>query len=159
MARGFIFFLLLVVGCATPPAPFTELIALPTPPSWGQPGTWSFQITGHGGGDMGSFELHLTGNNVETCSSGTWKRAKLVSENTTQYPLENWYNAHNLFPAYMISGQLLLVQLNAAICDDEYLLRGRLNDSGAGGTFETSTMFSSKKVGEFVAVPVGQGAT
>ena len=159
MARGYFFFVLVVAGCATPIDPFTELSTLPTPPVWDKPGTWSFQITGLRGEGLGGFDMHLTGNDVETCSSGDWKRAKMVSENTTPYPLESWYNSYDLFPAYMISGQMLLVQLNAPICDDEYLLRGHLNNGGAGGAFETSTMFSSEKIGEFVAVPIGQEAT
>jgi hypothetical protein len=66
--------------------------------------------------------LTLTGQEVQTCGGGGWKRAVLVATSIEDPPLKHWYAARDdlgegLYPAYLIEGQNLWVLLNAPLCD------------------------------------------
>jgi len=148
-----IFMILLVCAACAPRIDFAHLATQPTPAAWASASTWRFAILDRDGSPQGDIVMELTDEITKTCSDGKWKRARFKGGTFTNLPLAGWYGKQQLHPAYVISGQSILMQLNAPLCDNDIVLRGALTATGASGTFQSEAMFGGEKYGLFSATP------
>jgi hypothetical protein len=116
---------------------------------WKQNSTWSFVLLDKNGSIVRNLTLKFTGEAAETCSSGDFKKIKILSE----YPIRS-----ELFmgeAAYEIKGSALIVDLSANLCDAGYELRGQVTEIGIEGYHKPVTMFDGEMAGRFYGSPLG----
>jgi hypothetical protein len=85
---------------------------------------------------------------AQTCSSGHFKKIKVISE----YPERS-----ELFlgePAYEIKGAALIIDLSANLCDAGYELRGKVSNIGIEGYHQPVSTFGREVVGRFYGMPL-----
>lgn len=148
---------LLAGACSSQKLDFSRLSAETTPGAWKTGTQWTFVVTGLKREVRGGIILVLLDEPAKTCSSGDWKRARIVSTTVHDPPLTTWYGEPHgmlggLYPAYEIHGRYLHVLLNAPICDNDWTLRGELTEQGATGFWATEGMLGGEQIGYFMAV-------
>lgn len=147
------FCLALAVGACTALEPeYLQAAMRPTPGAWTHPGVWRFDLTSEDGAPRGSAEFAMTDEQVPTCASGRWRRA-VYRGGTANYPdlLELKSADGDKYAAYLITGQMLVVQLNAPYCRHDVELRGAITEQGASGTFNWVGTVGAESMGGFTA--------
>lgn len=139
-------------ACTALDPEYLEAATRPTPAAWSAPGVWRFNFTSEDGQPRGSAEFALTDEQVPTCNSGRWRRA-IYRGGTANYPeiLELKSADGDKYAAYLITGQLLVVQLNAPYCRHDIELRGAVTDTGASGSFNWVGTVGAQNIGGFTA--------
>ena len=143
--------LLFLVGCASKtPNDYLIWASLPTPGVFQDNVKWSLFLLDKQGAIIRSMVVEFTQDTTQTCSSGDFKKLKIISE----YPERS-----ELFlgePAYEIKGAALIIDLSANLCDAGYELRGKVSGVGVEGYHQPVSMFGGEVVGRFYGVPVKQ---
>lgn len=73
MPIWFVFTLLL--GCASSPSEYYLNSKKKTPQAWAELSLWQFHLVDPEGQWLGSIDLELSDERVDTCISGDWRRA------------------------------------------------------------------------------------
>jgi hypothetical protein len=160
MSRRYLLAAIVIVSCsvvvvvrAASPSKYEELARQPTPATWASGSPWHFTITGkdHQGEAL---TLFFGDEPVQTCVAGSWKLATMMGTSISNPPLEDWYRAASeggagLYAAYQIVGRNLHVVLNAPVCDNNWVLRGVLSETGAAGRFVAESPYGSEILGTF----------
>lgn len=141
--------LLLLVGCASKaPSGYSTWASQPTPKVFQSSSKWSLFLLDKKGAIIRSMVVEFSQDSIQTCSSGEFKKLKIISE----YPERS-----KLFlgePAYEIRGAALIVDLSANLCDAGYELRGKVSDIGVEGDHQPVSMFGGEVVGRFYGMPL-----
>ena len=151
-----LFATVVLASCAARVPQYAGLAKLETPRAWAGQSEWRVHVVGQKREEIGEITLVFTGDEVQTCVAGNWKRAEMKSTSVKDPPLHHWYTKKSeggaaLYPAYLIEGQNLWVLLNAPICDNDWELRGVLSSDGATGEFSAGGLLGSKTLGSFTA--------
>lgn len=126
---------LLASGCST-----TPLAAETVPAPESVLGTWEFTVTGKDGTRIPV--IQLTDTPSDTCISGEWFRAKVVSAGGLKLS----------DPAYTYSGGRLEVLLTNGLCDAYTSLTGTVSGAQFNGEHVSYGLFGSTEHGKVVGV-------
>ena len=130
---------------------FYQASRAPTPEAWSTHRTWTFDLSGLDGEDLGLITLEFTDESVVTCDSESARRARLIESTATTHSFEQLYSDGIAFPAYTIHGSTISVSLGAPICDAYISLIGVLSEDGGEGRFIGEGLFYFEDFGTFVA--------
>ena len=149
--------LLIGSGCASTPSRYEGLSGAPTPEVWRRPGAWQFHFVDVDRNWLGAIVLNFLDEPTETCSSGDWKYAEVLSSTDESVglslPVEIIGGLH---VAYQIHGALLQMDLNGNVCDSNNLVLGQLLETGAVGRVDYSHMLGGEQIGWFTAAPASR---
>jgi len=119
----------------------------PTPSSWVENDRWTFAFIDENGTLTQSLLARFTDQPVNCCVEGDWKWMEILEEHPVpEFPMP--YKA-----GYIVEGSHLAIIFNAAICDDNRILKGHITDLGVVGTDNWSTMVGGGEYGKFIAIP------
>ena len=154
-------YLMIASGCASSPSEYENFAAKPTPQIWKDGSTWQFHLVGREGNWLGSIDLMLNDEQVDTCTSGDWRKATVLRATAMDFDMSGAAfvaSGGRAQVAYEINGATLLIDLHASICDSNVMLSGTLFETGAMGKVYYSTPFPAKgddgDRGRFTAAPV-----
>ena len=106
-------------------------------------------------------DLMLGEEQVDTCTSGDWRKATLLRSSVKGFAMTGLAftgSGGESDIAYEINGAFLWIDLHARICDSNIMLRGELLETGAIGKVRYSTPFPRKDDngdrGTFTAAPL-----
>jgi hypothetical protein len=142
-----------VLGACTALDPeYMKAATRPTPAAWTSPAIWRFDFTSEDGHPRGNAVFAFTDEQVPTCASGRWRRV-IYRGGTSSYPelMELQEADSDKYAAYLITGEVLVVQLNAPYCRHDIELRGMLSERGASGTFNWVGTVGAQNIGGFTA--------
>jgi hypothetical protein len=141
--------LLFLVGCASKgPGDYITWASLPTPEVFQSNAKWSLFLLDKQGAIIRSMVVEFSQDSTQTCSSGDFKKLRIISE----YPERS-----ELFlgePAYDIKGAALIIDLSANLCDAGYELRGKVSGVGVEGYHQPVSTFGGEIVGRFYGMPL-----
>jgi hypothetical protein len=98
---------------------YKDLAAHPTPRDWKAGTVWTFVTTTKAGASE-TITFRVTGEIVKTCSSGTWRKLRVINGRAPKIMGEPTQ------PAFTIEGSFLWIDLNAPWCDIDDHIRGGL---------------------------------
>ena len=124
-------------------ARYKLLAAQPGPKSWRADASWTFTLLNKKGAIVNSLDFQVTAEPANTCSSGEWKKLRVVRQSTLM--------THN--PAYSIEGRNLQILLSTALCDSYDELSGELDEHGFVGVHRFSGMRGGEEYGKVLGSP------
>jgi hypothetical protein len=153
---------ILATGCASSATSEYQILTItPTPQIWKEQPIWQFHIVDPDGSWLGSMDLMFGEEQVDTCTSGDWRKATLLRSSVKGFAMTGAAftgSGGESDIAYEISGAFLWIDLHARICDSNIMLRGELLETGAIGKVRYSTPFPAKddngNRGTFTAAPL-----
>jgi len=111
---------------------------------------WSISVVGLKGEALGTITIQLTDENANTCMSGNWKKARLISS-SFQSPAKQ-FQTGDYFPTYERKGHELTVQMNPpGLCDAYLFLSGKFGEREGKGDYTGEGLGGVTPLGTFTA--------
>ena len=129
---------------------YNYLISQPIPEIWEIGANWQFILIDEKEKIVESTVLEFTSETAKTCTSGDWKKVKVISQN----PMLEQHVDFIKEPAYQLNGSYFILDFNANLCDAGNELRGSISEQGISGTRQTVHMFGGEHLGKFYAVKI-----
>lgn len=111
---------------------------------------WSISVVGLKGEALGTITLQLMDESANTCMSGDWKKARLISS-SFQSPAKQ-FETGDYFPTYERKGHKLTVQMNPpGLCDAYLFLSGKFGEREGKGDYTGEGLGGVTPLGTFTA--------
>lgn len=141
---------LCLVGCVShAPDNYREWSNEETPEIFRYGEKWSIILVDENGSMIRNMVVEFSDNDAYSCSSGDFKKLKVISE----YPSRS--EAFLGEPAYELNGAALIIDLSANLCDAGYEMRGKLSAKGVEGSHRPVSIMGGEAMGRFYGMPLG----